>query len=70
MTGAEHAEAIRAAIRAARDDGYLIRWDFCYVDWWGEPEVSEVNMGLYRTRRGADGVMRVDERAEVLSEGI
>lgn len=70
MTGAEHAEAIRAAINAARADGYLIGWDFYYVDWWDEREVSGVNMNLYRNKRGADGVMRVDERAEVLSEGI
>lgn len=70
MTGKEHAEAIRAAIQAARDEGYLIDWDFYYIDWWGHREVSEVVMGLYRSKRGADGVMRVDEQAEILSEDI
>lgn len=70
MTGQEHADAINAAIRAARKDGFLLEWDFYYVDWWGEREVSEVNMGLYRNKRGEDGVMRVDERVEILSEDI
>ena len=69
-TLSEHAATIQAAIEAARSDGCLLDWDFSYIEWWGETEVSTVNLALYRTKRGEDGVMRVDERARVLEADI
>lgn len=71
MTGTltEHAETIKAAIKAAREDGYYLQWDFLYVDWWGEREVSTVTVDLV-THRRVDGIMRITERANVLEEDV
>jgi len=69
-TLSEHVASVQAALQAARDDGYLIEWDFSHTDWWGELEVSEVRAGLYRNRRDADGIMRVEERANFLEAYI
>jgi len=64
------AERLANLMDAARKDGVLLDWDFSYTDWWGEIEVSSVTLSLYRNRRGADGIMRVDERATALEVDI
>lgn len=70
-TISEHVAAIQAAIQAARDDGYLIEWDFSYVDWgWAGRDVSTVEAHLYRNRRGSDGIMRQVEREMILDDFV
>lgn len=69
-TLSEHVAAIQAAIQAARNDGYLIEWDFSYIEWYDEREVSTVEAHLYRNRRGSDGIMRQVEREMILDEFV
>lgn len=52
MTGQEHLAAIKAAIEAAREDGFLL--DFQGYDF----ESRYVQIMLAQNRRGEDGVMR------------
>lgn len=52
MTGGEHAEVIRAAIRAAREDGFILGFETY------ELESIWVQLLLWQNRRGEDGVMR------------
>lgn len=52
MTGQEHLAAIKAAIEAAREDGFLIGFDTY------ELESRYVQLTLWQNRRGEDGVMR------------
>lgn len=52
MTGQEHVAAIRAAVEAARKDGFLL--EFQTYDF----ESQYVQLMLWQNRRGDDGVMR------------
>jgi hypothetical protein len=52
MTGQEHAAAIRAAVEAAREDGFLL--EFQTYDF----ESQYVQLMLWQDRRDGDGVMR------------
>ena len=65
-----HVTALHAAIQAAREDGYLLGWDFDYGYSYGysvdHSWVEEVSLSLYRNRRGEDGIMRREEEATVL----
>lgn len=70
MTIDEHIAAIKSALEAARQDGYLVEGVFFYASWWGEREVSSFEMGLYRCERGADGIMRVKERGMFLEGDV
>lgn len=66
----EHVDNIQAAIAAARDDGYLLDWDFDLIEWWGDWGVSEVRLNLKQNRRDKDGIMRVHESANILTAGV
>lgn len=70
MTLEEHVSALRAALEAARGDGYLIDFDFEYTEWWGDLQVSSLEVSLYRNKRGADGIMRVEERSAFLTKDV
>ena len=65
-TLSEHVAAVQAAIQAAREDGYLLGWDFDHDYSVDYPLVEEVSLSLYRNRRGEDGIMRQVERELVL----
>lgn len=52
MTGQEHLAAIKAAIAAAREDGFLLEFQTY------ELESRYVQVMLWQNRRGEDGVMR------------
>lgn len=51
-TGREHLAAIKAAIEAAREDGFLLEFQSYGF------ESQYVQLFLWRNRRGEDGVMR------------
>ncbi len=58
-TLSEHVAAIQAAIKAAREDGYLLQgWT---MDWFEDS--VEVDLMLVRSKRGKDGVMRNESMA-------
>jgi hypothetical protein len=67
-TISEHVASVQAAIKAARDDGYLTCWDFTYDSC--DMEVKSVDLSFYRVSRGADGFMRVVEMETILAEDI
>lgn len=52
MTGEEHLAAIKAAITAAREDGFLLEFQTC------DFESQYVQLMLWQNRRDEDGVMR------------
>lgn len=59
MNASEHAAAIKAAIEAARQEGYLFQTEA--DDYYGD--MISTWLVLVRNKRGADGVMRNEERA-------
>src|SRR5574342_618331 len=52
MTGQEHLAAIQAAIKAAKEDGFLLEFQSYGF------ESQYVQLFLWQNRRGEDGVMR------------
>lgn len=66
-TLSEHAAAIRAAVESARSDGCLLDWGFGYGELY---DVQFVELALYRTRRDSKGIVRVEERKEVLEVDV
>lgn len=52
MTGKEHLAAIKAAIEAAREDGFLLEFQSYNF------ESQYVQLFLWQNHRGEDGVMR------------
>jgi len=59
MNASEHAAAIKAAIEAARQEGYPLQgWTMDYFE-----DSVEVDLMLVRNKRGDDGVMRNESMA-------
>jgi len=67
----EHVENIKAAIQAAREDGYLVDFEFDYDYYtYDYTYVDRVTVSLARNRRGEDGIMRQVECETFLEADI
>jgi hypothetical protein len=60
-TLSEHVASVRAALQAAREDGYLLQgWPDDY-----DGGATQVDLMLIKNLRGKDGVMRNVERGKI-----